>query len=314
MSNVLNLNEFPKSQEMYLLVGWRQWADAGSTSSGLPAFLARQSKARPIGNLSPDNFYLFQFPGTHDLVRPVVKFNQGFPEFLETPRNEFFYSGNDQRGVVYFIGDEPHLNIEMYVAALLQAAKTLKVKRIIGFGGVYGELPYDKERMVSSTYSLSHLKVELEKMAVTFSDYHGGASIGSFLCRRAGEQGIEYISFYAFVPAYDFSSVAPVNSTIRIENDYTAWLGVVRRVNYLLKTEFDLTDLERKSEELVHTVEEKMNELDQAAPQLGIKDYLKRLTDEYTETPFDPFTEIWEEKLRRIIDKLDDPGEGEPDE
>ena len=75
MSDILELWERPVAEEIYMLVGWRQWADAGSMSSGLPRYLVRQTGARKIGQLRSDDFYLFQVPGTHDLVRPVVKFN-----------------------------------------------------------------------------------------------------------------------------------------------------------------------------------------------------------------------------------------------
>ena len=73
----------------------------------------------------------------------------------------------------------------------------------------------------------------LQNIAVNLSDYHGGASVGSYICRRSGEQGIEYVSFYAFVPAYDFSNTAQVANSIRIENDYMAWLGIMQRINDL---------------------------------------------------------------------------------
>jgi proteasome assembly chaperone (PAC2) family protein len=247
MTNSVELLEHPQTEEMYLLAGWRQWADAGSVSSGLPEYLIQRTKAKKIGEISPDGFYLFQFPGTHDLVRPVVKFNQGYPESLEIPKNEIFYSGNEKRGFVFFIGDEPHMDVERYTQSFLQIAQTLNIKRIVGFGGVYGELPYDKERMVSSAYSLPYLKEELNRLAVNFSDYHGGASIGSYICRRAGEKGMEYVALYAFVPMYDFSAVTQLANTVRIENDYMAWLGIMRRVNYMLKSDFSLKDLERRS-------------------------------------------------------------------
>src|SRR5690606_8719301 len=115
-------------------------------------------------------------PGTHELVRPVVRFDEGMPVALEGQRNEIYYAGDEQRGLVIFLGDEPHLDVERYVAALLQVAQTLNVKRIVGLGGVYGELPYDKERLVSGVYSQPHLKAEVEALAVNLSDYQGGAS------------------------------------------------------------------------------------------------------------------------------------------
>lgn len=305
MNDVVEIWEQPEAEEMYMIAGWRQWADAGSVSSGLPPYLIQRTKARQIGEIRPHGFYLFQFPGTHDLVRPVVKFDEGFPESLQTRRNEFYYTGDHRRGLVIFIGDEPHMDVERYVTAFLDVAQSLGVKRIIGLGGVYGELPYDKERMVSGIFSLPRLKKKLDGLAVNLSDYHGGASIGSYICRRAGEREMEYVSFYAFVPTYDFSSVAQVSNTIRIENDYMAWLSVMRRIDYMLKLGFDLTDLERKSERLVELVSAKVDELDDANPQLGVRAFLHRLSEEFTETPFNPLDEIWEQELRRLSDKFE---------
>jgi proteasome assembly chaperone (PAC2) family protein len=305
MTDAVEIRERPQADEYYLLAGWRQWADAGSVSSGLPQYLIQQTQARQIGTIRPDGFYLFQIPGTHDLVRPVVKFVQGFPESLQTPRNELYYTEIGRKGLLIFLGDEPHHDVERYTTALLSIAQIFDVRRIVGFGGVYGELPYDKERMISSTYSLPRLKDELSELAVNLSDYHGGASIGSFLCRRAGDQGREYVAFYAFVPAYDFSSVAKIGNTIRIENDYMAWLGVMQRVNYMLKIGLDLSDLERKSKRLVELFDSKIDELESTTPQIGIRDYLKRLTEEYNEVPFAPLDDVWEDEIRRLFGDAD---------
>jgi proteasome assembly chaperone (PAC2) family protein len=306
MSDAVEIWEQPTVDEVFMFAGWRQWADAGSISSGLPQYLVQKTGARQIGAIRPDGFYLFQFPGTHDLVRPVVKFDEGYPGSLQVQRNEIFYVEDGRRGFVIFLGDEPHLDAERYVAAFLDAAESLGVKRIIGLGGVYGELPYDKERMVSCTYSQPHLKEELDRLAVNFSDYHGGASIGSYVCRRAAERDIEYVSFYAFVPTYDFSSIAQIGNTIRIENDFMAWLAVMRRINYLLKANFDLTDLEQKSKRLVEVVDAKVEELDDLAPQLSVREYMDRLAEEFDEQTFNPLDEVWEEELRRLFGKFDE--------
>jgi proteasome assembly chaperone (PAC2) family protein len=301
MPETVEIWEQPQANEIFMIAGWRQWADAGSISSGLPQYLIDQTKAHRIGTMHSDGFYLFQFPGTHDLVRPVVRFKEGFPESLETPRNEIYYAGDDERGVVFFLGDEPHLDAARYVTEFLRIAQTLGVKRIIGLGGVYGELPYDKERFVSCIYSRPAMKSEIEQLAVNLSDYHGGASIGSYICHVAGEQAIDFASFYGFVPTYEFSDIAEIGNTIRIENDYMAWYGIMRRVNYFLKLEIDLSDLEKKSKRLVRLVDAKVEELDKVAPQLGLRDYLFRLSEEFTETSFDPLDDVWEEEFRRLF-------------
>ncbi len=305
MSDALDISERPEAEEIFMLVGWRQWADAGSISSGLPKYLIQQTGARKIASIKPDGFYLFQIPGTHDLVRPVVRFEEGFPAKLETQRNEFYYAGDNARGVVYFIGDEPHMDAERYVQSLLKAARTLNVKTIVGLGGVYGELPYDKERMVSSIYSLPTLKDELSSLAVNLSDYHGGASIGSYVCRRASEQNMRYISFYAFVPTYDFSQLEALGNSIRLENDYVAWLGVLRRINYLLGLDLDVADLERKSERLIRVVSNKVEELDRENPQAGIRAYMDQLSSTFQEVPFMPLDDVWEQELGRLFGKRD---------
>ena len=303
----------PQSKDVVMITGFRQWADAGSVSSALPEYLIQQSHAEPIGRIRPEGFYLFQVPGTHDLMRPVVRHIEGYPETLQLQRNDFYMTGDDERSVILFTGDEPHMDVERYVAALLGAARTLGVRRIVGLGGVYGELPYDKERIVSATYSLPIMKEELSHLAVTFSDYQGGASIDSVIARRAGDSGMEFTGLYAFVPAYDFSLVSESGNTIRIENDYTAWLGVMRRVNYYLRVNFDLLDLEKKSRHLTDLVRKKIDELDLSAPQLGVRDYIRKLSEEFHEVPFNPLDEVWDEELKRLLNKFDDD-EGEGDE
>jgi hypothetical protein len=77
MSEAVDLWERPQAKEVYMIAGWRQWADAGSISSGLPKYLVQQTNAHQIGKIRSDGFYLFQIPGTHDLVRPMVEFERG---------------------------------------------------------------------------------------------------------------------------------------------------------------------------------------------------------------------------------------------
>ena len=306
MLDALDLWKKPQAQEINMLAGWRQWADAGSVSSGLPEYLVTLLGAEPIGTIKPDGFYLFQVPGTYDLMRPVVTFEEGFPKSLESQHNDLFYAGDEQRGLIILVGDEPHMDIERYVATLLSAVKKLGVKRIVGLGGMYAELPYDKERLVSSNYSLQEMKQEMSQLAVDLSDYQGGASIGAYVCRRAFDQGIEYASFYAFVPSYQLSSLSQIASTIRLENDYMAWLGVMRRVDFMLKLHLDLTDLEKRSKHLVEMMDAKVDEIENEAPQLGLSEKLKEIAADFKETPFITLDDVWEDQLRHLLDKFDD--------
>ena len=149
------------------------------------------------------------------------------------------------------------------------------------------------------------MQEEMEALALNLSDYQGGASIGSFLCKRAGERDLEYAGFYAFVPTYDFSGITQIGNAIRIENDFMAWHGVMRRVNHMLNATFDLTDLEAKCKRLIETVDSKVEELDSMAPKVGIHEYMQKLTDEFDEVTFDPLGNVWEDEINRLLDDED---------
>jgi hypothetical protein len=146
------------------------------------------------------------------------------------------------------------------------------------------------------------MREEVESLGVNDSDSHCGASIGSYLCKRAGEKEIEFVGFFDFVPTYDFSRFTEINNTIRLEYEFMAWGGVLRRVNYMLNLNLDLSDLEIRSEKLIKLVDDKVEELDSLAPQAGIREYVKRLSETFEEMPFYPLDDVWEDELRRLFD------------
>lgn len=306
MPDVLKLWAQPDVDELYLIAGWRQWADAGSISSGLPDYLIEQSRAQKIGEIESNGFYLFQLPGAHHFLRPEIKLEDGYRKELRPHRNEFHYAGYHGKGMVIFLGDEPHLNIDAYADAFFGAIKTLGVKRVIVLGGVYGTVPYDKDRTISTVYSLPRMKAELERYALRFSNYEGGVSIGSYLADQAERENIEYLTLYGFVPAYDFSQSNLSIQGLRIDNDFRAWYEIMRRLNFMFELGLDLSDLARKSDELVTSMDEKFAELRQKAPQLRLDDYMERLGEEYEELSFMPLDDVWARELNDILSDLED--------
>lgn len=297
MDDSVNIWEKPKAEQIYMIAGWEQWADAGSVSSGLPQYLINHLRARKIGEIRPDGFYLFQIPGTHHLLRPQVKFEEGYSKAIKPRVNSLYYAGDSRKGLVIFIGEEPHMDIDRYADALFSAAKQLSVRRVALIGGVYGAMPYEKDREVSCTYSLPYMKDELRKYAVRFSNYEGGATIGSYLVDRAEQAALELFVFNAFIPAYDFSEAGLPLQGLRIEDDYRAWYELMQRLTHMFGLDLDLSDLDRQSEALVASMHEKLEELETKMPQLNVREYLTMLTNEYRENSFDPLDELWEREL-----------------
>ena len=303
---LLDFQEIPTSANMVMITGWRQWADAGTISSELPAYLIKKTGARKIGELRSEGFYLFQMPGTHHLLRPVVEIEDGVVKDLEQKRNEFYYSGDEEQGLVIFLGDEPHLNVERYGEALFNAVAALGVKQMAGVAGVFGPTPYDKDRQVSCIYSLPEMRQFLEEYAVSFSNYEGGSSIDSYLVAMAGRKSIAYFTFYAFVPAYDFSQSAMQPRGIQIERDYRAWFNVMQRLNHILTLGMDLKELENHSAEMVAAIDAKIEELIEELPQLNIREYLDKLNADFDELTFVPLDDVWEQELRDIFKDMDE--------
>lgn len=306
MNELLTLHEKPKAETIYMIAGWRQWADAGSISSALPRYLIKQMGARKIGEIKPKGFYMFQVPGTHHLLRPTITLQNGYRQSFERRKNEFYYAGDDRVGVVIFLGDEPHFNAELYVELMLEAIQALGVRRVVALGGVYGAMPYDKDRQISCLYSLPHMKEELAQYAVRLSDYEGGATIGTFLVDQAEALQVEVIDFYAFVPAYNFAQSSVQPQGISVENDFKAWYDLMRRFNHMLGLGFDLTDLQRLSDELVETLDDKIAQMEQEMPQLNVREYMETLDTEFTELPFMPLDDVWVEGLDGLFGDSDE--------
>jgi len=300
MNELVEFWEKPAAAK-YMIAGWEQWADAGSISSSLPRYLVEQTHARRIGRIEPDGFYLFQIPGTHHFLRPVVKLRDGYRETLQQRRNEFFHAGSDEKGFLIFLGEEPHQNEERYAEAFFDAAETLGVKRIAAVAGVYGPVPYEKDRDISCVYSLPGMKDELAQYALRFSSYEGGTTVSTYLADRAEPRGMEFFACYALVPAYNFSTQSTMVHPVAIGEDYKAWYDLMIRLNRMFELGLDLSDLQSRSEGLIATWDAKIEHLAQTMPQLGVGDYMNKVNTDFTEESPDNLGDVWEEALRDLF-------------
>jgi len=303
MDDLLELRHKPPPGKC-MIAGWHQWADAGIVSSGLPQYLIDETRARKIGEMKPNGFYLFQIPGTHHLLRPVVKLDEGHRAELQERRNEFFYAGDEQKGFLIFLGEEPQQNEERYARAFLDAVEELGVRRVATVAGVYGAVPYDKNREVSCVYSLPHMKDELARYAVRFSNYEGGATISMYLAHKAEARGIELFRFCAYAPAYDLSKGSVIHQRMTVEQDFKAWHDLMIRLNHMFDLGLDLSGLEKRSRELVSEWDSKIDHMARAMPHLRVAEYMEQVNKEFTEVSFVPLSDVWEEELGHLLEDL----------
>ena len=170
--------------------------------------------------------------------------------------------------------------------------------------GVYGAVPYDKDRNISCVYSLPQMKDELDQYIVKFSGYEGGATISMYLAHRAESRGIEFFRFCAFVPSYDLSQASTIVQPIAIDQDFKAWYDVMTRLEHMFDLEVDLSDLKRRSDRLVSEWHAKIEQVAMTMPQLGIMDLMAEVNEEFTEMSFEPLSDVWEEALGDLFDDL----------
>jgi hypothetical protein len=288
-----------------LIAGWRQWADAGDVSSGLPRYLIEQTHAARIGRIDAAACYLFQMPGTHHLLRPTVTLKDGHRADLVQPRNEFFLATAGGRDFVVFLGTEPHRNEVLYAEAFLGAVRAMGVRTVAALAGVHGAVPHWRERRVSSVYSAPHLKARLAKLNVRFSGYEGGATIAMFLAAHASRGHVPLCRLCAYVPAYTFGAGSVTIRRMAMERDYVAWHGLARRLNRLFGLRIDLRDLESRGEDLTSAWNVQIEELSASLPRLGVQEYLTRVQEEFEEESEHDDGNLWDSALRDIVDPGD---------
>ena len=279
----------------FMIAGFNQWANAGNVSSGIPEYLIEKLHAKRVGYISKDGFYLFQLPGSHFMFRPPVKYVEGYEEdYQEEPINDFYYAEISEKGLIIFIGTEPNQREDVYVNTLLDGAKELGVKRIIVPAGVGGEVPFDKERLVSGTYSLKQMREELENYALSFSDYNRNATIGMVINHYSKERGIESVRMSARTLSYQI----PVG----ISGDKRAMYDILRRIRYMFGIDLDLSDLEKESKQQISDFENALKKLCMDNPELEpqITTYMEQIEEGFEELRFEEPTRIPDVSLKEF--------------
>ena len=79
----------------------------------------------------------------------------------------------------------------------------------------------------------------------------------------------------------------------------------MRRLNHMFELEIDLTDLGNNSDELINSMKDKIDELEEKLPQLKIRDYLEEITGQFTERSFAPLSDVWKRELGDLFEDLD---------
>src|SRR3954463_11663984 len=83
----------PKLADATLLLALTGWMDGGEVSTGTVKRIMNGRDAKPIARIEPDDFYIYNFPGSMEiaaLFRPHVQYEGGVVTDFDLPTNTFF--------------------------------------------------------------------------------------------------------------------------------------------------------------------------------------------------------------------------------
>ena len=312
---LVTFQEKPEAQ--YMIAGWRrQWSDGGEVSSGLPRYLIDQTAAKRIGELGSEVFkmcYPFQVPGTHDMYRPKVEYQDGLPAGRMRRENCFYDAGN---GLIIFLGEEPWSRVDIYGEAFFQGVKELGITETAAVEGYNGAAPPDMERSVSCVYSQPRMRGRLEKFGLRFSNYGSqsrtGPTIGMALVTMAHYHypEIDILRLGALAPLYPFLSRD--TDPLGISKDHRSYYDILRRVKAMFKLDIDLSELITLGDQESSELQQALDKL--AASNPGAKEIIDRVRSDYNYESFEEIAELDPALDRALEDILRNAPDGaDPD-
>jgi proteasome assembly chaperone (PAC2) family protein len=234
----LRLDGCPVLDRATLVLALTGWMDGGDVSTGTVRRLVDLLEAKPIGAIDAEPFYIYNFPGSMELsalFRPAIKIEDGLVAALEMPSNTFYC--HEPANLVLFIGKEPNLRWQTFGDCILEAARQLRVRRILFVGSFGGAVPHTREPRLYVTCSEARMLRDMERYGLRRTGYEGPGSFTSYLLTRAPAAGMEMTSLVAEIPGY-----LQGRNPMSIE-------AVTRRLAKVLRLPLDLQALRTESTE-----------------------------------------------------------------
>ncbi|HEY7315701.1 MAG TPA: PAC2 family protein [Gemmataceae bacterium] len=237
-SDFLRFHHQPALGEATLVLAFSGWMDGGDVSTGTVRRLVDLLEARPIAEIDPEPFYIYNSPGSMEvaaLFRPRIEIADGLIKSIEMPAAAFYC--HEPASLVLFVGKEPNLRWNTFADCVLELARVAAVRQILFVGSFGGSVPHTREPRLHVTCSASDMLPEMERYALRRTAYEGPGSFASYLLTRVPSAGLRMASLAAEIPGY-LQGPNPVC----IE-------AVTRRLAKILRLPLDLAPLRAASTE-----------------------------------------------------------------
>ena len=237
-SDLLQIQHCPVLDGSTLVLALSGWMDGGDVSTGTVKRLVDLLGARPVAEIDPEEFYIYNFPGPMDiaaLFRPGVAIEDGLVQSIEMPANTFYC--HDPARLFLFLGKEPNLRWREFGDCVVEMARRIGVRRVLVVGSFGGPAPHTREPRLYVACSDAAMLPEMERYALRRTAYKGPGSFSSYLMTRATPAGLEMSTLVAEIPGY-----LQGRNPLCIE-------AVTRRLAKILRLPLDLGSLRSESTE-----------------------------------------------------------------
>jgi proteasome assembly chaperone (PAC2) family protein len=237
-TDALRLHNCPTIDRATLVLAFSGWMDGGDVSTGTVQRLVDLLGARPVAEIDPEPFYLYNFPGSMELAalfRPHIEIKDGLVVSHELPANTFYC--HEPANLLLFLGKEPNLHWRAFGDCVLELARRAGVRRVLFVGSFGGAVPHTREPRLYITCSDARLLPEMSHYGLRRSAYEGPGSFASYLLTRAPAADLEMTSLVAEIPGY-----LQGRNPMSIE-------AVTRRLAKIFKLPLDLEALRAESTE-----------------------------------------------------------------
>jgi predicted ATP-grasp superfamily ATP-dependent carboligase len=237
-SDTLRIHDCPSLDQATLVLAFTGWMDGGDVSTGTVRRLVDLLGARPVAEIDPEPFYIYNFPGSMDvaaLFRPAIAIEDGLVKGVEMPAGVFHC--HEPARLFLFLGKEPNLRWREFGDCVLEFVRRAAVRRVLFVGSFGGPAPHTREPRLYVTCSDAALLPEMERYGLRRTGYKGPGSFPTYLMTRAAEARLEMTSLVAEIPGY-----LQGRNPLSIE-------AVTRRLAKILRLPLDLGALRAESTE-----------------------------------------------------------------
>ncbi|MFP4501150.1 MAG: PAC2 family protein [Candidatus Hydrogenedentota bacterium] len=266
MTEPLKIHCHPKLSAPQVVVGFAGWMDGGEVSTGVVEYLTERMDARLLAEIAPENFYIYNFPGSMEmsaLFRPEVQIDEGLVTSYEEPENLFHY--DDQHNLIFFSGKEPNIHWDGFAEQFFSLLETFQAREIIFVGSVTGVVPHTRPPRLYGAVSDRTLMEVLERHDLRPSNYEGPASFSTSLMMRARARNMRMTALVTEVPPY-----VQGRNIMCIE-------AVSKKLAAMLGASIDMRDLAPLRKEFEHRLD------DLVAEQEELRDLVQKMEKDYDE-------------------------------